>query len=368
MTEQLQKTFLGSKVLITGHTGFKGSWLSIWLSKMGAKVTGLSLDIPTEPSHFLSGYIPELLSDDLRLDIRNELSIKNLLKQLQPDFVFHLAAQPIVRRSYIEPIESWQINTLGTVNILEALRGVENNCTAIFITSDKCYDNVEWQWGYRETDSLGGPDPYSASKGAAELAIRSYVRSYFPIDGKVRIGIGRAGNVIGGGDWALDRIVPDCVRAWSRGDNVELRNPAATRPWQHVLEPISGYLNLAMALNQDKKLHGEPFNFGPPAEQNHSVGELVTAMSNYWPKVRWTDVSNQYGGPYESGLLKLNCDKALYHLKWRAILDFDETVRETALWYSNYYKEPEKNIADFSWEQINHYIADAKQKGMLWAQ
>ncbi len=277
MPGQLQKIFSGSKVLITGHTGFKGSWLSLWLSGLGANVTGVSLDIPTEPSHFLSGSINEMLAKDLRLDIRDSAAMKDLIKVLQPDFVFHLAAQPIVRRSYADPVESWQTNTLGTVNILQALRGLEKACTAVFITSDKCYDNVEWEWGYRETDALGGPDPYSASKGAAELAIRSYVRSYFPADGNIRIGVGRAGNVIGGGDWALDRIVPDCVRAWSRGENVELRNPAATRPWQHVLEPLSGYLNLALALKKDNKLHGEPFNFGPPAQQNHSVGELGIA-------------------------------------------------------------------------------------------
>jgi CDP-glucose 4,6-dehydratase len=367
MPEQLQKIFPGSKVLITGHTGFKGSWLSLWLSGLGANVTGVSLDIPTEPSHFLSGKIDEILAKDLRLDIRDGAAMKDLIKVLQPDFVFHLAAQPIVRRSYADPFESWQTNTLGTVNILEALRGLEKACTAVFITSDKCYNNVEWEWGYKETDALGGPDPYSASKGAAELAIRSYVRSYFPADGNIRIGVGRAGNVIGGGDWALDRIVPDCVRAWSKGENVELRNPAATRPWQHVLEPLSGYINLALALHHDNKLHGEPFNFGPPAQQNQSVGELVTAMSTYWSQVRWTDVSAQYGGPYESGLLKLNCDKALYHLKWRAIWGFEETVRETALWYSNYYSTSGRAVAEFSLDQINRYMEDAKQKGLLWS-
>jgi CDP-glucose 4,6-dehydratase len=302
MQSKLQQIFSDSNILVTGHTGFKGSWLSLWLTSLGAKVTGVSVDVPTEPSHFHAGGMEEMLYADRRTDIRDGLAMKGIIKDLQPDFVFHLAAQPIVRRSYSDPVESWQTNTLGTVNVLEALKGLEKPCTAIFITSDKCYDNVEWEWGYRETDALGGPDPYSASKGAAELAIRSYVRSYFPKEGNVRIGVGRAGNVIGGGDWALDRIVPDCVRAWSMGDNVELRNPAATRPWQHVLEPLSGYINLALALHQDNKLHGEPFNFGPPAQQNQSVGELVTAMSTYWSQVRWTDVSAQYAGPYESGL------------------------------------------------------------------
>lgn len=367
MSEISLNIFEQKTVLITGHTGFKGSWLSLWLSSMGANVTGLSLDIPTEPSHFLSGKINKRIAKDIRIDIRNGAATKNIIKGIQPDFIFHLAAQPIVRRSYADPIESWQTNTLGTVNILEALRGLEKSCTAVFITSDKCYDNVEWEWGYKETDALGGPDPYSASKGAAELAIRSYVRSYFPADGKIRIGIGRAGNVIGGGDWAIDRIVPDCVRAWSKGENVELRNPAATRPWQHVLEPLSGYINLALVLHRDNHLHGQPFNFGPPAQQDQSVGELVSAMSNYWSQVRWTDVSTKDGGPYESGLLKLNCDKALYHLKWRAIWGFDETVRETALWYSNYYLKSGQKVAEFSLNQINHYMDTAKKKGLLWS-
>lgn len=363
---QLQQTFSNTRVLITGHTGFKGSWLSLWLSQLGAIVTGISLGIPTEPSHFTSAGMNSML-DDKRLDIRDAAGLKNVIKQLQPDFIFHLAAQPLVRLSYADPVETWQTNTMGTVNMLEAMKGIEKKCVAVFITSDKCYDNVEWIWGYRETDALGGPDPYSASKGAAELAIRSYARSFYPKDGLVRIAVGRAGNVIGGGDWASDRIVPDCVRAWSRGDNVELRNPSATRPWQHVLEPLSGYLNLAMALHCDHNLHGEPFNFGPQASQNHSVGELVTAMTQYWDKVRWKDMSSQYDGPYESSLLKLNCDKALHTLGWQAVWGFDETVRETALWYSEYYKNPEKSIRDFSVNQISTYINDARKRGLSWA-
>jgi CDP-glucose 4,6-dehydratase len=237
----------------------------------------------------------------------------------------------------------------------------------VLITSDKCYDNVEWVWGYRETDALGGPDPYSASKGAAELAIRSYVRSFYPADGVVRIGVGRAGNVIGGGDWAEDRIVPDCMRAWSMGETVPLRNPLATRPWQHVLEPLSGYLNLAVTLKESASLHGQAFNFGPPAQQDHPVGELVLAMSNHWDQVRYEDVSAQYGGPYESGLLKLNCDKALHHLRWRAVWDFDVTVRETALWYRRYYEQPAQSIADFSSAQIEAYVDAARAQGLAWA-
>src|SRR3989338_3064309 len=301
-------SFIGRTVLITGHTGFKGAWLTAWLKQLGAKVVGIALDPPTDPSHFAVAHLADGMTD-LRIDIRGRAALEDAIVSAQPDFVFHLAAQALVRRSYDDPVETWQTNVLGTLHVLEALRKLDNPCAAVIITRDKCYDNVEWVWGYRETDPLGGPDPYSASKGAAELAIRSYLRSFFPRDGAVRLGIGRAGNVIGGGDWAEDRIVPDCMRAWANGEIVALRNPMATRPWQHVLEPLSGYLNLAMNLHKSSALHGEPFNFGPPAQQNHSVGELVKEMENHWDQVRWEDVSAQYGGPYESGLLKLNCDK-----------------------------------------------------------
>jgi CDP-glucose 4,6-dehydratase len=358
--------FKGARVLVTGHTGFKGSWLSLWLTQLGAEVFGVSLSIPTTPSHAEAANLKERLHD-YRLDIRNANDLKALVEEIQPDFVFHLAAQALVRRSYADPVDTWHTNTMGTINVLEALRGLSNPCVAVFITSDKCYDNVEWVWGYRETDALGGPDPYSASKGAAELAIRSYVRSFFPTDGTVRIGIGRAGNVIGGGDWAEDRIVPDCVRAWSKGEMVALRNPIATRPWQHVLEPLSGYLNLALALKESSALHGQPFNFGPQAQQNHSVGDLVSAMTNHWDQVRWEDVSAQYGGPYESGLLKLNCDKALHHIHWRAVWGFEETVRETTLWYRHYYENSTQSIADFSLGQIAAYVKTAQEQGLEWA-
>lgn len=359
--------FNGARVLVTGHTGFKGSWLSLWLTQLGAQVLGVSNGVPTEPSHFAAAGLAGRVQDYC-VDIRDGGALKTLVNEIQPDFVFHLAAQALVRRAYSDPVETWHTNVLGTMNVLEALRELKKLCVAVLITSDKCYDNVEWVWGYRETDALGGPDPYSASKGAAELAIRSYVRSYFPKDGLIRIGVGRAGNVIGGGDWAQDRIVPDCARAWSRGGAVPLRNPLATRPWQHVLEPLSGYLALAMALYGSAALHGEPFNFGPPAQQNHSVGELVTAMANHWEKVRWEDVSTQYGGPHESGLLKLNCDKALHLLDWRAIWNFEATVRETTTWYRRYYEAPHAPITDFSLAQIAAYSAVALKQGLPWAQ
>ena len=359
--------FKGARVLITGHTGFKGSWLSLWLVKLGAEVFAVSLDVPTEPSHAVAtGLLTKL--HDYRVDIRDSSRLKILIQEIQPDFVFHLAAQALVRKSYEDPLETWQTNTIGTINVLEGLRTLRRPCVAVFITSDKCYDNVEWAWGYRETDMLGGPDPYSASKGAAEFAIKSYVKSFFLPEGLIRIGIGRAGNVIGGGDWAVDRIVPDCVRAWSTGEVVSLRNPMATRPWQHVLEPLSGYLSLAISLGESPLLHGQPFNFGPSTQQNYSVGELVSEMANYWDKVSWQDVSAQYGGPHESALLKLNCDKALHFLKWHAVWGFESTVSETIKWYQQYYDRPELPIRELTLNQIDAYEKCAYEQGISWAQ
>jgi CDP-glucose 4,6-dehydratase len=366
MLNQFNNVFKDKIVLITGHTGFKGSWLSIWLTELGALVHGISIDIPTEPSHFITANVIGI-SKDIRLDIRHLNQLKDTVIEIQPDFVFHLAAQPLVRKSYNDPIDTWLTNTIGTINLLETLRSLQKKCTAIFITSDKCYNNVEWEWGYRETDELGGPDPYSASKGAAEIAIRSFVKSYFPKNGNIRIAVGRAGNVIGGGDWAEDRIVPDCIKAWSIGNAVDLRNPKATRPWQHVLEPLSGYLSLASKLYNSSDLHGEPFNFGPPTNQNQSVGELVTLMSSYWDKVKWNDLSSQYDGPYESALLKLNCDKAVHHLKWRAVWGFEETIKETALWYKNFYEKSEISVSEFTIQQINLYTNNAINNKIQWA-
>jgi CDP-glucose 4,6-dehydratase len=358
--------FKGKRVLITGHTGFKGAWLTAWLQALGAEVFGIALDPPTVPSHFHSGRLSEHMVH-YRGDIRDYKSVEDVVVSSQPDFVFHLAAQALVRQSYLDPLETWNTNVIGTLNVLEALRKLDKNCAAVLITSDKCYDNVEWVWGYRENDPMGGPDPYSASKGAAELAIRSHIKSFFPKGtSKVRIASARAGNVIGGGDWAPDRIVPDCVNAWSSNEVVDLRNPHATRPWQHVLEPLSGYLQLALALTEEKKIHGEPFNFGPLAYQNHSVLDLVKQMALHWEQVRWEDVSNVIDGPYESGLLKLNCDKALACLQWRAVLDFERTVRMTAEWYKAFYQN-EANIGAITKSQIQNYTALAKEKQILWA-
>jgi len=356
--------FQNKVVLITGHTGFKGSWLATWLESLGARVIGVSLDPPSQPSHFEATKLAKSIKDH-RLDIRDGDALKSLISKSQPDFVFHLAAQSLVHQSYLNPVETYETNVLGTLNMLEGLRLLEKSCIAILITSDKCYENVEWVWGYRETDSIGGPDPYSASKGGAELAIRSHIKSFFRKNCPVRIAVGRAGNVIGGGDWAQDRIIPDCVRSWAKDESVKLRNPQSTRPWQHVLEPLRGYLTLAAELHQRKELHGEAFNFGPPAHHNHTVLELVQLMSNHWEQVHWDDVSDNLETPYESSLLKLNCDKALHLLDWEAILSFQETVRITAEWYRSYYKNP-STIREVSLSQIHEYEALASSEGLSW--
>lgn len=362
----IKDAFRNKKVLITGHTGFKGSWLTAWLKHLGAAITGISLAPPSNPSHFETAKLNEDITD-LRIDVRDKLGLENAILEFDPDFVFHLAAQSLVRLSYDNPIETWEVNVIGTLNVLDALRKLNSKTSAVIITSDKCYDNVEWEWGYRETDSLGGADPYSASKGAAELAIRSHIKSYFPRETTVvRIASGRAGNVIGGGDWAADRIIPDCVRAWSLGKSVKLRNPYSTRPWQHVLEPLSGYLNLAVHLSENLNLHSEPFNFGPRPSENKSVFELVETMALYWDKVQWEDVLVSSSDPYESGLLKLNCDKALHHLNWSAVMEFHDTVKLTSEWYNSYHLNPDK-IGDLTKSQIMEYELMAKTKGLEWA-
>jgi len=358
--------FNNARVVLTGHTGFKGSWLSLWLTRLGAQVYGVSLDVPTEPSNFQAIDLPSFV-EDFRLDIRDQQVVNALVKEISPDFVFHLAAQSLVKYSYIDPILTWNTNLLGTLNLLEALRDIRRPCVAVLITSDKCYENAEWAWGYRENDLLGGADPYSASKAAVELAIRSYVRSFLPASGLIRIAVGRAGNVIGGGDWAANRVVPDCMRAWSRAETVELRNPNATRPWQHVLEPLSGYVALASELHRSASLHGEAFNFGPSAQQVRSVRELVLEISKHWGQVRWEEISHRGDIPHESSLLKLNCDKALHHLNWRSVWEFPQTVRETALWYRQYYESPAISITKLSHEQITLYESAAKAQCLTWA-
>ena len=359
--------FKGSKVLITGHTGFKGSWLSMWLIKLGADVVGLSMDIPTDPSHYSAAKLSAKIEDHV-VDLRDANAVQLLINKIQPDFVFHLAAQALVRHSYENPLETITTNALGSVNILEAVRVINKKVVVLMITSDKAYDNMEWSWGYRETDRLGGKDPYSASKGMAELAIRSYVESFFKSpSSNVRVGVARAGNVIGGGDWALDRIVPDCMKKWSKNQAVDIRNPSATRPWQHVLEPLSGYLVLAAELHKNSVIHGEAYNFGPHANQNHSVSELIDQMKKYWDYVQWNDTSQSLKHLHEAGLLKLNCDKVLSDLNWLPTLQFEETVRMTVEWYRKFYEDNTDIMYDYSIAQILEYTNLAKIRGAQWA-
>ena len=302
--------FSNSRVIITGHTGFKGSWLSLWLSQMGADVIGISDAIPTNPSHYESACLKNTIKD-IRVDIRDEKNLINNILKIKPDYLFHLAAQPIVKESIFNPIKTWNINTIGTINILESLRKLNNPCISIFITSDKVYDNQEWTWGYRETDTIGGGDPYSASKGGAELAISSYFRSYFKDLNNIKIAIGRAGNVIGGGDWAANRIVPDCIRSWQLKKPVLIRNPYSTRPWQHVLEPLSGYISLASNLYSSRKINGEAFNFGPAMEENKTVLNVVNSLKDSFDFGEYIIDQSSQSNENESKLLKLNCDKSL---------------------------------------------------------
>jgi len=361
--------YCGKKILLTGHTGFKGTWLTTWLLHLGATVIGVSKDIPTNPSMFnilkLSDKIGHVV-----LDIRNFKDISKVISDEKPDFVFHLAAQAIVSTSYTDPLETISSNTMGTTNILEALRISNHQCTAIIITSDKAYDNVEQVWGYKENDQMGGKDIYSGSKGAAELIIKSYYHSFFKLrESNVCLAVARAGNVIGGGDWAKDRIVVDAVLAWSKNKPVKVRNPQATRPWQHVLEPLSGYLNLGKELFNNKKLNGEGFNFGPSSEQNRTVKELLSDLSRYWN----LDINEKIfivKDPisfHEATLLKLNCEKSLALLNWRSVLDYKDTIRFTSEWYKNYYTEPDSaQIKTIN--QIIEYENFAKNKKLVWTE
>lgn len=357
--------FKGKKVLVTGNTGFKGSWLSLWLLKLEADVYGLSNGIPTSPSNFIVSQIREKITH-FDIDITNLDEVQNCINKIKPDFVFHLAAQAIVHESFINPVNTIITNAIGTANLLEALRRLPIKCVAIMVTSDKCYNNVEWVWGYKETDLLGGKDPYSASKAAAEIIFKTYSESYFKgYSSRIRVASARAGNVIGGGDWARYRIIPDAVRAWSIGEELIIRSPKSTRPWQHVLEPLSGYLLLAQKLFENENLNGESFNFGPKHENNFTVEQLLIEMACHWSNVKWriensTEISN------EAGLLKLNCDKSMHFLNWIPNLSFKDTIHLVAEWYKFYYDNPEKEMFSITMKQIDYYIQSAKIQKLIW--
>lgn len=397
--------FLGKRVLITGHTGFKGSWLTTWLLKQGAVVAGYSDGIPTQPAMFEILQLAQKIEHHIG-DVRDLAAFSAVLNSFKPDFVFHLAAQAIVSISYRDPLGTISTNVMGTATVLDALRQYTLPCVAIIITSDKCYENVEWEWGYKETDHLGGKDIYSGSKGAAEAIFHAYFHSFFnKPDCPVKLASARAGNVIGGGDWAQDRLVVDCMKNWAQGKVVEIRSPQATRPWQHVLEPLSGYLNLAAALATElatelgtalatelqnaaipvtasdtatpavarlggngRSLNGQSFNFGPMAEQNRSVLEVLRDLSTYW---NFPDLDQAYRVTgnipfHEAGLLKLNCDKALFDLKWHGNLRYAECVKLVSLWYYAFYHQ-EAAMYALTLNQISEYETMAQERGLPWA-
>lgn len=360
--------YQGKKVLITGNTGFKGSWLSTWLLMTGADVYGFSDRIPTTPSMFEALYLGEKIHQFWG-DIRDKGKVEELIQKVKPDFIFHLAAQAIVSASYEAPFDTISTNVMGTAAILEAIRNLTWDCTCVLITSDKAYDNVEWIWGYRETDALGGKDVYSGSKGAAELIIKSYWNSFIQTMPNIKLGIARAGNVIGGGDWAKDRIVVDCIKSFSEGKIVEIRSPKATRPWQHVLEPLSGYLTLGQGLFEGKVKNGEPFNFGPRAEQTKTVLQLVYDLANLWDKEKSKSIRITGNIPFkEATLLKLNCDKALAYLDWRSTLRYEQCVKFISDWYKSYYLESDKDMYALTVLQIEDYISEAKSQQIRWAE
>ena len=326
------------RVLLTGQTGFKGSWLLLWLQELGAQVWGYALQAEPEPNLFrqlLAHHPPGARWQHQEGDLADLDGLKALVQQAQPEVVLHLAAQPLVRRSYGDPLGTWATNVQGSLHVLEALKPLEQACAVVMVTTDKVYENREWAYGYRESDRLGGHDPYSASKAAAELAIGSWRASFCGREAHqtphLRIATARAGNVIGGGDWAVDRIVPDAMRALAAGEPIAVRNPGATRPWQHVLEPLGGYLRLAEALATDAEPPCEAFNFGPQLESNRSVGELVESLLSHWPG-EWMDRS-EAGAPHEAGLLHLQIDKAHHRLGWQPRWDYATTVARTAGWY-----------------------------------
>ncbi len=340
--------YKNKRVFITGHTGFKGGWLSVWLNMLGADVFGYALDPMEDDGIFIASGIGNFINDT-RADIRDRKKLNEIFSEFRPEIVFHLAAQALVLDSYENPLETFEINTQGTANVLEAIRQTTSVKAAVMITTDKCYENREWQWGYRENEAMGGHDPYSASKGAAELIIASYRRSFF--DGKADIASARAGNVIGGGDWAKHRLVPDIFRSINDDHLIEIRNPNATRPWQYVLEPLGGYLLLGARLLEDSERYTGAWNFGPLMQDVYSVMQVVEKIIDVAKKGKSKDTSIP-GQLHEANLLMLDISKAMHQLKWKPVLNFDDTIRLTTEWYMSY---KQKDVLELTQNQIIHY-------------
>ncbi len=343
--------YRGKKVLITGHTGFKGGWLSVWLKSLGAEVLGYALAPETDPCLFeaisLSSEIKSVFGD-----ICDEKHLQGVFQEFKPDFVFHLAAQPLVRRSYFEPVLTYRTNVMGTLNVLEAARTCESVKAFVNVTTDKCYENKETKTGYKEDDPMGGYDMYSSSKGCVEIMSSSYRRSFLQGADTFNMATARAGNVIGGGDWAKDRLVPDCVRALHSGQKIELRNPSSVRPWQHVLEPLSGYLLLGEKLfSQNGREYAQGFNFGPDETSLLTVEEVVKKFVEQWGSGSYCVTASD--GLHEAGLLNLNIDKAFAVLGWKPVYNADKAVQKTVEWYRAFYDN--KNMYDFTIKQIREY-------------
>lgn len=358
MTTLFGGIYKNKTVLVTGDTGFKGSWLVHWLLKMEAKVIGFSLGNITETNHH------DLLNDSydaIKGDINNLSDLEEVFHTYQPEIVFHLAAQSLVRYSYENPLETLHTNILGTANVFEVSRKTPSVKVVVNVTSDKCYENKEWIWGYRENDPMGGHDPYSASKGCAELVTESYKKSFFNNENKLLASV-RAGNVIGGGDWAQDRLVPDMVRAASLDETVVIRNPLATRPWQHVLDPLSGYLTLGAYLLKGKKEYTEGWNFGPNLSNNVTVETLIGQAKSFWDKIEYQLAadSSQY---HEANLLMLDCSKAHKLLKWEPVWNFEETLDKTITWYKDFYQENKLNTSS----DLEDFVQSAISKSLPWA-
>jgi len=343
----------GKKVFITGHTGFKGSWLSLWLASMDAKITGYSLQANTAPNLFEVLLIDSLLEKSHFADIRDLATLQKVMFETKPDVVIHMAAQPLVRHSYLNPVETYATNVMGTVNVLESTRNVDSVCSTVVVTTDKCYENKEWVWGYRENEPMGGYDPYSNSKGCAELVTSAYRQSYFSNNNsRNSVASARAGNVIGGGDWSEDRLIPDAIKAFEANKVLMIRNPLATRPWQHVLEPLSGYLILAQALYEHGSTFASGWNFGPSDEDNRSVQEVVDILISGWgQKAHWENDGSEQ--PHEANLLKLDCSKAKIYLGWTPKWNIEMAIEKVIQWQKAFRNK--ENMQEITLSQIIEY-------------